>query len=88
MMSGANNLSSKCGTCHRWVTNGLICTGCCNCFQPQCTRQVHAMVLYPIKYQKHVKQWEVRMRNLERKLKAAKEKICKLKRGNVSSNFM
>jgi hypothetical protein len=35
-----------------------------------------------------VKQQEVRIRNLERELKAAREEICKLKTGNLSSNFM
>jgi hypothetical protein len=42
----------------------------------------------PCKYQKHVKQQEGRIRNLEREKKAAREEICKLKAGSVSSNFM
>jgi uncharacterized coiled-coil DUF342 family protein len=42
----------------------------------------------PCKYQKHVKQQEVRIRQLEKELKAAREEICKLRAGNVSSNFM
>jgi hypothetical protein len=35
-----------------------------------------------------VKQQEERNGHLEKELKAAKEEICKLKAGNVSSNFM
>jgi hypothetical protein len=35
-----------------------------------------------------VKQQEGRIRHLEKELKAAREKICKLRAGNVSSNFM
>jgi hypothetical protein len=35
-----------------------------------------------------VKQQEDRIRHLEKELKAAREEICKLKAGNVSSNFM
>jgi hypothetical protein len=35
-----------------------------------------------------VKQQGERIRNLKRELKAAREEICKLKTGNVSSNFM
>jgi hypothetical protein len=35
-----------------------------------------------------VKQQEGRIRHLEKELKAAREEICKLKAGNVSSNFM
>jgi hypothetical protein len=44
------------------------------------------MILYPIKYHKHVKQQEVRIRNLEEELKAAREEMCKLKTDNVSNN--
>lgn len=94
MISGTNSLSSKCGAYHRWVTNGLICTDWLlfplktGKRQPQCTRQECAMVLYPIKYQKHVKQQEVIIMNLERELKAAREEIYKLKTGIVISNFM
>jgi ribosome recycling factor len=40
----------------------------------------------PCMYQKHVKQQ--RTRHLEKKLKATKEEIGKLKAGNVNSNFM
>jgi hypothetical protein len=35
-----------------------------------------------------VKQQEDRIRHLEKELKAAREEICKLKAGNVGSNFM
>jgi predicted RNase H-like nuclease (RuvC/YqgF family) len=42
----------------------------------------------PFKYQKHVKQQQERIRHLEKELKEAREEICKLKSGNVSSNFM
>jgi hypothetical protein len=42
----------------------------------------------PCKYQKHVQQREKRIRHMEKELKAAREQICKLKAGNVSSNFM
>jgi hypothetical protein len=42
----------------------------------------------PCKYQKHVKQQEGRIRHLEQELKSAREEICKLKAGNVSSCFM
>jgi hypothetical protein len=34
-----------------------------------------------------VKQQELRIRNLEKELKAAREETCKLKTGNVSSNI-
>jgi hypothetical protein len=53
-MSHSDCLSNKCGACHRWVINGLICTEClwlllplklCN-HQSQCTRQEHDTVLY------------------------------------------
>jgi hypothetical protein len=56
IMSNTLTLSNKCGPCHRWVINGLIGTDrlwlllplkLCN-HQPQCTRQEHAMVLYPM----------------------------------------
>jgi hypothetical protein len=42
----------------------------------------------PCKYQKHVKRQEGRIKHLENELKAAREQICKLKAGSVSSNFM
>jgi hypothetical protein len=56
MMYDTDSLSSKCGACHRWVINGLICTQCLwlllplklSNHQPQRTIQEHAIVLYPM----------------------------------------
>jgi hypothetical protein len=42
----------------------------------------------PCKQQKHLKQQRERIRHLEKELKAAREVICKLNVGNVSTNFM
>jgi hypothetical protein len=41
----------------------------------------------PCKYQRHSKKQEERIKHLEQKLKAAREEICKLKAGNISSSF-
>jgi hypothetical protein len=40
------------------------------------------------KNKKHVKEQEERIRHLEKELNAAREETCKVKAGNVSSNFM
>jgi hypothetical protein len=42
----------------------------------------------PCKYQRHAKQQEGRIRHLEEELKAAREEICQLQAGNISSSFI
>jgi hypothetical protein len=42
----------------------------------------------PYNFQQHVKQQERRITHLAKELKAAREEICKLKAGNVNSNFL
>jgi cell division protein FtsB len=42
----------------------------------------------PCKFQRHAKQQEGRIRHLEQELKIAREEICKLKAGNICSNYI
>jgi hypothetical protein len=96
MMSDTDRLSKKCGAVYRWVISGLICTDVCgSCFHLKCATTSPSApdrrmpcYCFPCVYKNHVKQQEERIRHVENELKLAREEICKLKAGNVSSNFM
>ena len=88
------SLSGKCGACHRWVTNGLICNTCNCCFHINCTSTNPNMGeegmpgdCRSCKYQKRIKYQEGRIRYLELELKAARDEVNLLKNRNMSNKI-
>jgi hypothetical protein len=75
-------LSGKCGACHRWVTNGLVCNNCNCCFHTNYASTGSNLIeenmpwdCVSFRYQKQARFQEERIRYLEQELKAAREEI-------------